>query len=81
MGKEASEVRRMTTYEAISLIAQFSLVLLAVLTLTLTIVVYLTKRNSPPCPKKVGELFLGNILFFRPLFMRHVVTLAGVSAT
>ncbi|MGO4889627.1 putative holin-like toxin [Anaerobacillus sp. MEB173] len=35
----------MTTYEAFSLLAQFSLVLLAVLTLIITIVVYLNKKK------------------------------------
>ncbi|MFJ7971942.1 putative holin-like toxin [Psychrobacillus sp. NPDC096389] len=35
----------MTIYEAFSLIAQFSLVLMAVLTLMITIVVYLNKKK------------------------------------
>ncbi|MEC1720151.1 putative holin-like toxin [Schinkia azotoformans] len=35
----------MTTYEAFSLIAQFSLVLIAVLTLIVTIVVYINKKK------------------------------------
>ncbi|MFC0469129.1 putative holin-like toxin [Halalkalibacter kiskunsagensis] len=35
----------MTAYEAISLLAQFSLVLIAMLTLIITIVVYLHKKK------------------------------------
>ncbi|MED4350943.1 putative holin-like toxin [Schinkia azotoformans] len=35
----------MTTYEAFSLIAQFSLVLIAAFTLILTIVVYIIKKK------------------------------------
>ncbi|MCZ0756051.1 putative holin-like toxin [Anoxybacillus sp. J5B_2022] len=35
----------MTTYEALSLIAQFSLVLVAVLTLIVTMVVYINKKK------------------------------------
>ncbi|WP_257008423.1 putative holin-like toxin [Bacillus sp. FJAT-45350] len=35
----------MTTYEALSLLVQFSLVLIAVLTLIVTIVVYLNKKK------------------------------------
>ncbi|MDC3418650.1 putative holin-like toxin [Aquibacillus salsiterrae] len=35
----------MTTYEAFSLIAQFSLVLIAILTLVVTIVVFLNKKK------------------------------------
>ncbi|WP_246050080.1 putative holin-like toxin [Aquibacillus sediminis] len=35
----------MTAYEALSLIAQFSLTLLAALTLVVTIVVYLNKKK------------------------------------
>ncbi|WP_221210867.1 putative holin-like toxin [Anoxybacteroides voinovskiense] len=34
----------MTTYEALSLIAQFSLVLIGVLTLVITMVVYIKKK-------------------------------------
>ncbi|MCL6584979.1 MAG: putative holin-like toxin [Anoxybacillus sp.] len=34
----------MTTYEALSLIAQFSLVLVGVLTLVITMVVYIKKK-------------------------------------
>ncbi|XWN53006.1 putative holin-like toxin [Anoxybacillus flavithermus] len=35
----------MTTYEVLSLIAQFSLVFIGMLTLTVTIVVYINKKK------------------------------------
>ncbi|MCM3489818.1 putative holin-like toxin [Alkalihalophilus marmarensis] len=35
----------MTTYESFSLIAQFSLVLIAILTMVISIVVYLNKKK------------------------------------
>ncbi|WP_373893867.1 putative holin-like toxin [Virgibacillus sp. CBA3643] len=35
----------MTTYEALSLVAQFSIALIAVLSLMVTIVVYLVKKK------------------------------------
>ncbi|MFD1849066.1 putative holin-like toxin [Oceanobacillus bengalensis] len=35
----------MTTYEALSLIAQFSLIIVAILTLVVTIVVFLNKKK------------------------------------
>ncbi|WP_088052373.1 putative holin-like toxin [Virgibacillus dakarensis] len=38
----------MTTYEALSLVAQFSLTLVATFTLIVTIVVYLIKKSNRP---------------------------------
>ncbi len=42
----------MTTYEALSLVAQFSLVLIGMLTLIVTMVVYINKKEvtAPPRP-------------------------------
>src|SRR5699024_11815061 len=67
----------MTTYEAMSLIAQFGMTQIAILTLIVTIVVYLNKRsNRPRLRSAITSVDLLISTFGQPLFMRSVV--AGV---
>src|SRR5699024_5298612 len=69
---------KMTTFEALSLVAQFSLAIVAMLTFIVTIVVFLNKKKQPP-PDQCAQLLLKQLTpVGQPLFMRPVVVGIGL---